>query len=156
MKHHQFIFALLAACIYIGCRPIEDENHHYTIPFYNNTEADLYIDTSDRYPDTTVTNLYGGPNIKIQAQSVNSDGLRDYWVTYETIFRDGRQYPNDTLIVFVFDAKRLEEDRHHAENALLVRYDLSLQDLQRLNWMLSYPPTERMKDIKMWPKYENK
>ena len=154
MRHYQFVFVLLIFSICIGCGPIkEDENHHYTIPFYNNTEADVYIDSSDSYPDTIVTDLYGGPYHKVKARSVNSDGLRQR-VTYEISFKDGRRFPSDTLIVIVFDAKQLEADRHNVMDALLVRYDLSLKDLQRLNWTLSYPPTENMKDIKMWPRFE--
>ena len=62
--------------------------------------------------------------------------------------------PLDTLMVFVFDARLLETNPSHVEDALLVRYDLSLYDLRRLNWTLAYPPTENMKDMKMWPEYE--
>ena len=64
--------------------------------------------------------------------------------------------PIDTLMVFVFDAELLETNPSNVEEALLLRYDLSLKDLQRFNWTLSYPPTESMKDIKMWPRFEKK
>ena len=40
------------------------------------------------------------------------------------------------------------------EEALLVRYDLSLMDLKHLNWMLSYPPSPQMQEMKMFPPYE--
>ena len=42
----------------------------------------------------------------------------------------------------------------------LVRYDISIGDAQRLineegELEIHFPPDERMKDIKMWPKYED-
>jgi len=37
---------------------------------------------------------------------------------------------------------------------VLQRYYLSLQDLQKLNWRVSYPPTPEMKDMKMYPAYK--
>ena len=35
---------------------------------------------------------------------------------------------------------------------VLARYDLSLEDLERLNFELSYPPDNRMQGIKMYPR----
>ena len=45
------------------------------------------------------------------------------------------------------------------ENDVLIRYDLSLEDMNRFRnkegvVTLCYPPTPEMKDIKMWPPYE--
>ncbi|GHT56308.1 hypothetical protein AGMMS50233_07830 [Endomicrobiia bacterium] len=37
---------------------------------------------------------------------------------------------------------------------ILQRYDINLQDMINLNWEISYPPTEAMKDITMYPPYE--
>ena len=56
-------------------------------------------------------------------------------------------------MIFVFDAKKLEVKNDHVDNAFLMRYDVSLQDLQRVNWYLTYPPNISMKAIKMWPRY---
>lgn len=36
---------------------------------------------------------------------------------------------------------------------ILQCYQLSLEDLQQINWTISYPPDERMKDVKMFPPY---
>ncbi len=65
--------------------------------------------------------------------------------------------PYDTMRVFVFD-KKYEDP---IENDLyLVRYDISIGEAQRLineegELEIHFPPDERMKDIKMWPKYED-
>lgn len=66
--------------------------------------------------------------------------------------------PYDTMRVFVFDGK-YEDVLIPIENDLyLVRYDISIGDAQRLineegELEIHFPPDERMKDIKMWPKY---
>lgn len=44
----------------------------------------------------------------------------------------------------------------HINNTIIQRYDLSLQDLQDANWMLTYPPSPNMRTIKMWPPYGSK
>ena len=36
------------------------------------------------------------------------------------------------------------------EYKVLARYDLTLEDLERLNWTIYYPPNEKMKGIKMY------
>ena len=37
---------------------------------------------------------------------------------------------------------------------ILVRYDLTYDNLKTLNDTIPFPPTEAMKDMKMWPPYE--
>ena len=37
---------------------------------------------------------------------------------------------------------------------ILIRYDLSRQDLKKLDWCFYYPPTEEMKGMKMFPPYK--
>ena len=34
------------------------------------------------------------------------------------------------------------------------RYHLSVKDLDRLHWTVTYPPTEDMKGVNMWPPYK--
>lgn len=165
MKYYQFILPLLAFFVFVGCRPTEDETHHYRIPFFNNSEKDLYVCSGFFYPDTTASayKVLYQPNIyKTKVNTINEEALNRLFTktTYEAAFTDdgqGSMIRNDTLMVFVFDAERLEnrEPKVHVSNYLLVRYDLSLLDLQRLNWLLVYPPSESMKTIKMWPRYED-
>ena len=61
------------------------------------------------------------------------------------------------MSVFIFDSEVLEniEWKEIRDNYMILkRYDLSLEDLQKLDFTLYYPPTEEMKDIKMYPPYE--
>ena len=59
--------------------------------------------------------------------------------------------------IFVLDADVVENHDWETirENyMILVRYDLSFADCEKINWTLDYPPSEAMKDIPMYPPYE--
>lgn len=81
---------------------------------------------------------------------------KNFYVTYFLTLEE--MMPYDTMRVFVFDGK-YEDVLIPIENDLyLVRYDISIGDAQRLineegELEIHFPPDERMKDIKMWPKY---
>ena len=63
----------------------------------------------------------------------------------------------DTVRVFVLDKKQYDEiDWSTIQDQYLImqRYDFLKADLDALGWHIAYPPTPEMKDIKMWPPYE--
>lgn len=65
--------------------------------------------------------------------------------------------PYDTVRFYICVFRLYAKDRK--EDDLLVRYDLSIKDMEQLTdsqkrLRLCYPPDERMKNVKMWPKYE--
>ena len=63
----------------------------------------------------------------------------------------------DTIRVFVLDKKQYDEtdwDTIRDQYQILQRYDFAKADLNFLGWRIAYPPTPEMKDIKMWPPYE--
>lgn len=143
----------------------EDDNTHFTISFYNNSDRDLYvIDLGHSYyyytnnPDTTVyinikkkslSDMY-----KVKSFGLNKEALdlSPYGVgAYESLFEDNSFIPNYTVSVYIADADSVDEND---ENLLLARYDLKLEDLQRCHWVLSYPPHEGMRNIKMWPEFQ--
>jgi len=106
------------------------------------------------YPDTT---------LPIDPNKANIGGVPPY--TKQVIYMNGVSYekmikslPKDTLSYFLILEDTLlmydwEEIRR--DYKILKRYDLSLQDLKRLNYTIPYPPDDRMKDMKMYPPYES-
>ena len=66
--------------------------------------------------------------------------------------------PHDTLSVFVLHADTVRQyswEQICADNNIVVRYDLSKKDVQRFkNHIVPFPPTEAMRNMKMWPPYE--
>lgn len=152
MKRYIFIFILLASMVCTSCRYLDyDENSPYRIGFYNTTETDLYVDWSTEYPDTAITDMRAllMPDIcKVKAYAFNNDALD----LYSLFFKGKKALPSDTLMVYVFNASKLNKQDVPPEEALIARYDLSQEDLKKVNWILTYPPNDAMKGIKMWRK----
>lgn len=94
------------------------------------------------------------PNNMIKPQQTNTESIPIIPVSWEAAFSDNR-ITLDTLMIYILDDQALKKEDVDIRQSFLQRYDLSLQDLQRLNWVLSYPPAENMKDIKMWPTYKS-
>jgi hypothetical protein len=66
------------------------------------------------------------------------------------------KFPTDTMSIFFFDPDTLAKydwQIIREEYKILVRYDFSQNDLKLLKWCIYYPPTEAMKDMKMYPPY---
>ena len=141
------LFLTLISCIFYGCEPIEDENHHRRIMFCNCSENDVYVEWSENYPDTSVyadtKMLLSHPEIyKVKAHTQNRDAISFHYPgnTFEKFFNDYRTGV-DSILIFVFDAKKMEaEEYNHVRETLLHRYYLTLDDLRKANWTLYYPP----------------
>ncbi len=139
-----------------ACVMKEDENHHTTIEVINNSEKAIYAQCGISYPDT----LFGAsiqipvPSIyKVEPHERNRTAAalsnRGYW---ENNFKGKWKIPSDTLMIYIYDAELLDSKNYtHVKNTIIQRYDVSLQDLQWLNWQITYPPSEAMKGIKMYP-----
>ena len=139
---------MMTSCIF----PHDDENRHSVIEMNNYSDKAIYVNIDAEYPDTSGRFIGDfDPFFKISSHNKNSDILymRYGW---ESFLRDKRQLPSDTLMIFMMDADIVELHTNF-KKAIIQRYDISLQDLQRLNWMLTYPPSESMKNVKMWPPY---
>ena len=68
----------------------------------------------------------------------------------------GERLPLDTLSVFIlsFDTlKKYGYEDVRVHNRIMVRYDLSYDEVRDMNWDFYYPPREFMKNMKMYPPY---
>ena len=153
-----FVSVFLCSCF------VDKPNGHYHIPFKNNTTHSIYVYPESKeqyhafpsYQDTILQPYYPDPsvdtaNYKIMPKEKSIDALFRM-SAYEAVFG----YEFDTLLVFIFNADTLETygwDTIRAYYKVEQRYDLSLEDLQNIGFKLSFPPTEAMKRIHMWPPY---
>ena len=126
----------------IDCIPKNRENCHGTISFKNNSSKTLYITRNYYYTDTTtliISNPVSSDNTnKVLPFSENKTSLW-YYGCFEDLLQSLKK---DTLFVYVFDAEIVETtpwDTVLANNLILKRYDLSLEDLQNMNWTIIYP-----------------
>lgn len=156
------IVLMVLFCVFMAnsCVMKEDENHHRTIEVINNSEKAIYTYLGLFYPDTLFEAgripSSSEPSIyKVLPHERNRSALNMARVYWETIFKDGSQIPSDTLMIYIYDAELWESKTfNHIYKTVIQRYDVSLQDLQGLNWKISYPPAEEMKNIKMYPPYK--
>jgi hypothetical protein len=148
-----FTIALLAT----SCRE-ESSSCHFRIVFNNNYDKNTYTFLGIGYPDTilAIRLTYGifENNEYTQSGQNNGDALRHPRNNcLEYIFQ---REITDTLMFYIIDVSIVENNSWQTiiDNYLVLqRYDLSLEDIQQLGWSLSFPPTEAMKDMKMYPPY---
>jgi len=143
MKMNIIILMITSLFLNQACGDKED-NCHKTITFKNVTTDTLYVTSSYKFPDTTtftgIPNPVLNPNFtKVLPNESNTQVLwgRD---CIELAFKD--LIPFDTMMIYVFNAKVLEGNTWETVKAnylVLKRYDLSLEDLQRMNWTITYP-----------------
>ncbi|MCK9618285.1 MAG: hypothetical protein M0R21_10685 [Lentimicrobiaceae bacterium] len=140
-----FIFFTCILFISSTCER-EDSDCHKTIQFINNSNKSLYLMGDLYYPDTLDFIHSSSPEpestiYKVYPNKNNTKALRRR-VCFEDAFDDGMSIPSDTLMVYVFDAEIIEKIPWSSVThyyLVLKRYDLSLQDLQRMNWTITYP-----------------
>lgn len=131
----------------IGCS-VTYFSHHKRFRWIDMDQLDISDTTMANYAFTSACDYSG----TIESGKDRLSSTR--YLTLEEMM------PYDTMRVFVFDGK-YEDVLIPIENDLyLVRYDISIGDAQRLineegELEIHFPPDERMKDIKMWPKYED-
>ena len=148
----------------VTCEQQENENCHTSIRFSNNTEKDLIV--MHRHLSFHFTDPFNivrlGFNVKDEWHRVNrgEQNNRRAMSTFgrvciEHVFEDNKNW-GDTVFIYIFDATVVENTPWEVvarDNLILKRYHLTLEDLQRLNWIVSYPPEEEMRDIKQYPPF---
>jgi hypothetical protein len=130
-----------------------DKNCHDRIYFLNKTSRTLYV----KKEDSVILSRYNGYPYSDSYKVLPNEN--NYTAFFNVFSGRSDCYENtlkDTLYVFIFEEDVLA---NHSwadvvdKNLVLQRYDLSLKDLQQLNWQISYPPSELMKDMKMYPPF---
>ena len=106
------------------------------------------------YPDTNLTN-----------KAVNSFCLTEHIKeTFSIYIQSAYSYgylvigtSNKVLSIYVFSQDEVQEigwESIFKNNQFLVRYDLTKKDLNKLKGKLCFPPDEKMKEVRMYPPYE--
>ena len=135
---------IMCCCTLLSCRDLEEDDlHHYTVTFYNNSDQWVYIYGSNQYyvrNSTPKHNVLHSPDIyKVAPHSYNKRALeiRGYWEDY--LVSIPKYELMDTLMIFVYDANMLETTKKYNYEAVLQRIDVTLEDLRKSNWVISYP-----------------
>ena len=126
----------------------------------NNSNDTLVVYVADgfytAYPDTLLSDKNQGRLHGCFSEEMTCV-IYGFAVEPEKIYK---RLPKDTLSIFILNmdnSYEIDEDSLWKEmnygKRFLRRYDLSIQDIKRLKFLLSYPPDERMQGIKMYPPY---
>lgn len=130
----------------------------YSIVIQNNTHSTIRCNWSNKYPVDSVHALRLMPaslDIIAQGRSVELHYTTEKYMSWKGVFYDSEAgylsiYICDDEIVKTNDKEALQKDY-----LVLVRYDFTQKQLEQdLNWQISFPPNEMMKDVHMWPPYE--
>ena len=114
------------------------ESYKHFIMFYNNAPYDVYVHQAfvpiELASDTIIKSQYliRGP--------------------VKTSERKGISF-NSPDMDYIYIYVLIENDHNTDECIILQRYYVTLDDIRRLD-DISYPPTEAMKNIKMYPPYD--
>lgn len=122
-------------------------DYELDITIYNNSDYTLLTDGKYEYPDTTLNE-----KMYFEMTLPHSKGR----ATYSTRRWD-RVIVNGKMSIFILDKnivdnmswKKIQDDY-----MILQRYDVSIDELEDLNWTIYYPPTQAMENIYMFPPYE--
>lgn len=157
IRNSSLLIVLGMLCISGTCRK---GDCHKTIAVLNTSDKVIYIQGHNGYPDTLrFENTWPNPirqaKYKVDCYSRNTSGLQTLRDCYEG-YIGGMGNRSGVFMVYVFDEEILAStpwDTIGKYYMILRRYDLTLGDLKMLNWEISYPPTEEMKNVKMYPPY---
>lgn len=155
MKRIQYFLVFVIVILLCGLQCKKDQAPLFLM---NNSDRSLYIYINNSwpgvgpvYPDTTLwgQTIHGYPLIRPHTKQSFDDLLgKRGEKTYE--------YLGDTLSFVIFDADTISKyswDIINKEYKIVQRYDLSIYDLQKLDYTLYYPPSETMRNMKMFPPF---
>jgi hypothetical protein len=138
-------------------------DYYYSIFIYNNSNDTIFLyvalggEKGIEYPDTTIS---FSQNFVKQRQ-INPYRKYDDGHPYTIEYLFFNKLNNDTLSLYLFDKDTLDAylwQTIQQDYKILQRYDLSLEDINNLKNengipVVVYPPTEAMKNMKMYPPY---
>ena len=104
------------------------------------------------YPDTTLIQVEKKCLMTRKIEDNNKYHSYDWSIDYLV----KNKLSKDTLSIFFFSVKTVENyswEEIRQDYKILRRYDLSIQDLQKLGYKIPYPPTETMSNMRMFPLY---
>jgi len=143
----KLILCLFITILIIGCDDYKSDD--YNVYVENASGQDIYACCGYFYPDTTFQRYIYKPEIKNNSKNIA--------LPYNRVFVLRPEIREDTLSVFIISSDAMEKCSWNdiaSDYNILCRYDLSGSDIVALNYTIPYPPSPAMKDMKMYPPYE--
>lgn len=134
VSHKILLYSVIALFILVQCDQWDNR-----MMIINNSSHTIYFYDSFAYPDTTLRsedNPINSPetNSVLAGATLTNRIKQGGW--------EGEFKYHDTLMIFIFDETTLKTipwDTIRKNYMILKRYDLSLEDLVKLDWIVTYP-----------------
>jgi len=161
---------LLCGCDYDSISPaayLTNNSPHEIVVYWAEKTPAPFCFENKVYPDTTLPAFYYYYDYEIAQDSASCyDPIKNI-ISIGASANVGDWDPNpidylfsdiSRLSVFVLHADTVREhswDEIRDGYNIIVRYDLTKKDVKSFkNYTIPFPPTEAMRDMKMWPPYE--
>ncbi len=139
MRKITFTIAIsLLACILMSTSCGRDEDDHYGIMFVNNSDKEVFVRADWWYPDTVIT--FGNPARAENEYLVAAHSNSNHPLSSSESYEKGFSF-HERFMVFVMDAELVRNtpwDTVKSKYLVLKRYDLSFDDLDSMNWTITY------------------
>ncbi|MCC8145530.1 MAG: hypothetical protein LIO93_03630 [Bacteroidales bacterium] len=148
MKDSLIFYTLLLFCLISGCK--DDD---IKLEIKNESRLGVCIKTVDLqygpfYPDTAISKYSTYAYIESR-DKIYYPLPSDLQIYFDFL-------PADTFSIFIFSEDTVDNypwEKIREDYRVLKRYDLSQEDLIRLDFKITYPPNPKMRDVKMFPPY---
>jgi hypothetical protein len=129
------VYKMLLVLSLSSCK---NDYYDFRLKVVNNSNKSIYADYYQSYPDTTLAanSKFGNFDKKVNPNGTITLGRGGTW---ERAFKEDIQ---QKILVFIFDASIVENtpwDTIRSKYLVLKRYDLTLKDLDSLNFKAAYP-----------------
>lgn len=151
--------SFVALFILVSCVRSEDI---FYITFINKSDKTICIAYDCSYPRDSVKvirEMIDSRNpCDVIAPNMNKElwtgvGKKQSWYAY---FRYSRESYNGYVSFYIMDIDVKNNgsiDDTQNDYNLLARYDITQEEIENLNWILTYPPTPEMSFVHMWLSY---
>lgn len=161
------IILLLCLFSFSGCYEWFHPPENPTIVFKNQSDRDVYVnyiendyrnDSLHNHRDVFRAMKWSCVRVKTGKTYEFSEASDMHVIDYRDEFaymeREGK---GNRIYFYVVDAALLDSvglDSITEDYNILARYGFTIDDMDRLDWSFCYPPDESMKDVHMYPSYE--
>lgn len=135
------LFILATAFIIMGCPDKEDPIDSMLILNNLSNQSIVYSIEVNPPSDTTLASI-SYPLSPANINEITLDAMESDTISESFIKMLREDFKDRILIVFFLSKDTIDQvpwERIRAENLVLRRYDLTLEDLEALNWTIEYP-----------------
>lgn len=122
----------------------------YYLTLHNNSRICVTYAFGRNYPNDSSRTIYS--TIKPNEYVVETNGIEKK-ASWRAFFEG--KYGHRYLSIFFINSEIKDKFSHNYNKTSVIRYDLTLEDLEYLDWSVTYPPTQEMKDVHMNPPYSD-